>query len=301
MNPRLLHTFLFFAFSISVFSQELAEKDVAYFRKYEDSLNVLQKKVFSTKVDTTQFRVNSKFWKLLDEVLLNDLSFYYPFDSLKQISRLVSSDKKVRVITWNLDKEDGTYHYFGFIQALNEKTKHYELWPLQDRSGAVKVSPEAHVGDHTKWFGMLYYDIIPNDDYYTLLAWDGNDKTVSRKFIDILSFKPDGTPLFGKDVFKIPKKNPKRVMFQYSAKVTMSLRYFNNAIVFDHLTPKDADNEGMAQFYGPDFSYDAFFPSRGKWTYEADVDVKNPKSKNDNVKRDKSKKEKAVYTPKESK
>ena len=300
MNQGLKHILLFVAASFIFFvskAQDLTEKDIAYFKKYEDSLAYFQKKVFSAKTDSAKFKDNAKFRKILDEVLLNDLSFYYPFDSLKQISRLVSHDKKVRLITWNLDRKDGTYYYFGFVQAMHPKTKHYEIYELTDKSTTIK-NPEGHVGDNTKWFGMLYYEMVQNDNYYTLLAWDGNDKTVSRKFIDVLSFKSDGTPVFGKDVFKIPKKNPKRVMFEYSAKVVMSLRNNNGAIVFDHLAPKDTDNINMAQFYGPDFSFDAFFPSRGKWNYEADVDVKNLKSKNDNVKHDKNKKEKAVYTPK---
>lgn len=283
-------------FAAPLFAQELTEKDLAYFKKYEDSLCYYQKKMFSAKTDTGKFKPNVQFVKLLDEVLLNGLSFYYPFDSLKQLSRLVSKDKKVRVITWNLNKADGTYHYFGFVQALNPKTKQYDVFELFDKSASIK-NPETHVGDNYKWFGMLYYDIIENDNYYTLLAWDGNDKTVTRKFIDILSFKDNGTPVFGKDVFKMPKKTPKRVMFEYSAKVVMSLRHYNGALVFDHLAAKDEMSDGMPQFYGPDFSYDAFFPSRGKWSYEADVDVKNPRSKNDNVKHDKNK-EKAVYTPK---
>jgi len=297
MYPGLKHLFFILCLPFLCFSQSLSEKDLAYFKKYEDSLVYFQKKIFTAKSDTGKFKPNAQFLKLLDEVLANDLSFYYPFDSLTQVSRLVSADKKVRVITWNLNKTDGSYHYFGFVQAQHPKTKHYEVYDLTDRSATIK-NPEGHIGDHTKWFGMLYYDIIQCDDYYTLLGWDGNDKTVSRKFIDALSFKSDGTPVFGKDVFKYPKKNPKRVMFEYSAKVVMSLRYYNGAIVFDHLAAKDEMNDGMYQFYGPDFSYDAFFPSRGKWAYEPDVDVKNPKSKNDNVKRDKNKKEKTVYTPK---
>lgn len=276
-------------------AQDLSEDDIAFFRKIEDSLSLMQKRVFSLKADTSKFRANARFFKMWDEVLRNDLSFYYPFDSMKHVSRLVSKDKRVRIITWNLEKADGTHHFFGFLQAKNPKTKHYDLYVLNDKSAAIK-NPEGHVGDHNKWFGMLYYDIIEYDDYYTLLGWDGNDKTVCRKFIDVLSFKRDGTPLFGKDVFKYPRKNPKRVMFEYSAKVVMSLRLYNGAIVFDHLAAKDEVNEGIPQYYGPDFSYDAFFPSKGKWVYEADVDVKNPRSKNDNVRRDKTK-EKQMYIP----
>ena len=80
----------------------------------------------------------------------------------------------------------------------------------------------------------------------------------------------------------------------------MTLRYNNslNAIVFDHLAPKEEYLESQFQFYGPDLSYDAFIFRRGKWNFEEEVDVQNPKSKTDNIKRDKSKKEKNMYSPK---
>jgi hypothetical protein len=289
----------FFFLQAAAFSQTLSDKDITYFKQQEDSLIILQKQLFSSKTDSARFKDNAKFLHKIEEVLLNDLSFYYPFDSLKEISRLVPPDKKFRLITWNISRNDGSqYYYFGFLQSLNPKTNHYDLHELTDKSSSVK-SPEGYVGDNSKWFGMLYYSVIPSGDYYTLLAWDGNDKLVCRKFIDILSFKKDGTPVFGKDVFKMPKKNPKRVMFEYSAKVVMSLRYHDHdgAIVFDHLATKDELNEGQYQFYGPDFSYDAFIFKRGKWIYTPDVDVKNPRNKNDNVRRDK-KKETPIYAPK---
>ena len=296
--PYFILVACFLALTSVSYSQNLTDKDVAFFKKYEDSLIYFQRKVFTAKKDSAKFKYNAKFIHLWDEALSNQLSFYYPFDSLKEVSRLVSSDKKVRIINWNVPRADGTHYFCGFVQWLNPKTNHYELNELIDKSAGVK-SPETYVSDNNKWFGMLYYDIITCDDYYTLLAWDGNDKTVTRKFIDILSFKKDGTPVFGKEVFKYPKKNPKRVMFEYSSKVVMSLRYNTSvgAIVFDHLAGKDEFSEGQAQFYGPDFSYDAFFMHRDKWNYTPDVDVKNPKNKNDNVKHS-TKKEKDMYTPK---
>ncbi|MEO8761069.1 MAG: hypothetical protein ABI388_07265 [Bacteroidia bacterium] len=285
--------------SLASQAQTLSDKDIAYFKKYEDSLSFMQKKVFFSKADTTKYRANAKFFHLMEEVLSNNLSFSYPFDSLKEVNKLISPDKKFRLITWSIPNKDGNYFYFGFLQALHPKTKRYEVYELTDKSVTVK-NPETYLSDNTKWFGMLYYSIIPCGDYYTLLGWDGNDKLISRKFIDVLSFKKDGTPVFGKDIFKMPKKFPKRIMFEYNAQVVMTLRYNPeaNSIIFDHLTPKESYLEGQAQFYGPDFSYDAFVFKHGKWEFEEEVDAKNPRSKTDNYKRDKSQKEKPVYTPK---
>jgi hypothetical protein len=286
-------------FAAALHAQNLSGKDIVYFKKYEDSLVAMQKNVFYAKTDTAKFRANSKFIQLMEEVLLNNLSFAYPFDSLTEINRRVSSDKKLRIITWNIPRKDGTFLYFGFIQSLHPNTHKYEIYKLIDKSSSVK-NPETYISDHTKWFGMLYYTIIACNDYYILLGWDGNNKVTSRKFIDVLSFKKDGSPVFGKEVFKMPKKIPKRVMFEYNAQLTMTLKYNDalKAIVFDHLTPKESYLEGQYQFYGPDFSYDAFVLRRGKWDFEEDVDAKNPQSKTDNVRRDKDRKDKPIYTPK---
>ena len=280
-------------------AQSLSDKDLAYFKKYEDSLKPMQKGIFYAKTDSAKFKNNARFYHLLEEVLLNTLSFTYPFDSLTEIKRLTSPDKKFRFVMWDVPKQDGTYFYYGFIQALHLKTNKYELYELTDKSQTIK-NPETYVGDNTKWFGMLYYTIIPCGDYYTLLGWDGNDKLSARKFIDVLSFKKDGTPLFGKPVFKMPKKIPSRVLFEYNAKLTMTLRYnpTSESIVFDHLAPKEDFLDKQYQFYGPDLSYDAFIYRRGKWNFEEEVDVQNPRSKTDNVHHDKNKKEKPVYTPK---
>ncbi len=136
-------------------AQTLSDKDLAYFKKYEDSLATMQKKMFFTKADTTKFKASAKFYHLMEEALLNTLSFNYPFDSLTEIKRLTSPDKKFRFIGWDIPKEDGTYTYFGFIQAMHPKTKKYELYELTDKSTSVK-NPETYASDNNKWFGSEY-------------------------------------------------------------------------------------------------------------------------------------------------
>jgi len=290
-----------FCFLVSeVFAQkQLSEKDKAFFLNYELKLQSLQNKLFSTKIDSLKVKYNKEFLAVLDTVLSAELSFYYPFDSLTQIARLTSPDNKFRIINWNIYKGDGAYFYFGFLQSFVSKDGKYEYFKLVDRSAGIK-NPETYIGEPDKWFGMLYYGkIIKNEDYYTLLAWDGNDKITQKKFIEILYFKDNGDPVFGKDVFKMPKKNPRRIVFEYSSEITMSLKYNEDKrmIVFDHLAPKDPFMEGQYQFYGPDFSYDAFDYSKGKWKFIPDIDIKNIKNKNDNSKHVENKNEKPIYTP----
>lgn len=278
----------------------------------ENELKELQKTVFFSKKEEERFEANKSFIKLWESVLSQPQSMDYAFDSIREVSKLISADKKFRIITWNVPKNDGTQAYFGFIQVNNTIVRksglfkksvstNYELFSLADKSAAVK-SPETHIGDHKKWFGMLYYAVIDCNGYYLLLGWDGNDKLTQKKFIDVLYFKSDGQPVFGRDVFKLPKKNPKRIMFEYSSEVAMSLKYNagSNRIVFSHLAPKEEGShlEGQYQYYGPDGSFDAYERVKNRWVLKEDIDARNPKSKNDNVKKPDPKKIKDLYKPK---
>lgn len=293
---------------------QLSEAELKFYSDIEDSLKHVSQRVFFSKKEKNKFEANKQFLAIWNEVLKDEKSMQYPFDSLKNdVSLLMAPDKKFRIITWNIIKEDQTHVFFGFIQVNNSKTvkkgffkkeitPQYDLFPLLDKSATVKT-PENYVADPSKWFGMLYVDCIKSDDeFYTLIAWDGNDKLTQRKFIDVLYFKPDGTPIFGKDVFKFPGKFAKRIMFEYASEVAMSLKYNANRkqIIFSHLAPNGLDPilEGQYQYYGPDGSFDALEMKKGKWVYEPAIDIRKDKDKTDNVKKPEPNKQTPVYKPK---
>lgn len=300
-------------FTSSVWAQ-LSEEDMKYYNELEDSLQNISQRVFYSKKESVRFDANKQFLALWTFILKDEKSMQYPFDSLKKdVSLLMAPDKKFRIITWDMRKEDQTYVYFGYLQVNNskmtkqgmfkkQKTIQYEVYPLQDRSTTVKT-PENYIADPSKWFGMLYVDIIKSDDdFYTLIGWDGNEKLIQRKFIDILSFKEDGTPIFGKDVFKFPGKFAKRIMFQYAGEASMSLKYnpSRKQIIFSHLAPNTPDPslENQFQYYGPDGSFDALYMKKGNWVYEPAIDIRKDKDKTDNVKKPEPEKQTPVYKPK---
>lgn len=295
-------------------AQQLHDSDIVRFKIYETRLKDLAKQVFYNRSEEIRFDSNKQFIALWDEVMKHPKSMAYGFDSLKKdVSILVPRDKKFKLITWNLHKNDGSsYAYFGFIQVNTEKyikkgwfkkevVREYEYFKLVDKSGAVK-SIENHIATPDKWFGMLYYYVLDCNDYYLLLAWDGNDNLTQRKFIDVIYFKEDGTPVFGKDVFKFPRKNPRRLMFEYSTEVSMSLKYNerNHQIVYSHLAPKQEGTllEGQYQYYGPDGSYDALEQKKDKWQVIEAIDARNPKSKTDKIEPPDPDKQTPLYKPK---
>ena len=266
---------------------------------YNDTVRIICKKLYSSKTDIDKKKYNHQLLNTFELALNTAKSFDYAFDSLNDIALLVSPDKKFRIINWNVAYDDGTQEYFGFIQEKYSQKKRKglfkketaettQLYPLIDKSAEIK-NPENTINDNKKWCGMLYYKIIikktKSKTYYTLLAWDGNDKLSVKKIIDVLTFDNNGTPHFGADIFIMPKKYPKRVIFEYNATCSISLKYNSkkDSIVFDHLAPAEPQLEGQYQYYCPDMSYDGFGFKHGKWNYGMDLNVTNEKSATDKL------------------
>ncbi|MCW3076635.1 MAG: hypothetical protein JWO32_1244 [Bacteroidetes bacterium] len=301
-----------FLFSIATVNAQKPDTSLQLFREAEQQLKQLQKEAFYSKKEIDRVSGNKKFIAVWDALVNNPKILEYPFDSLHDISILTPKDKKFKLITWNLHKDDGTHGYFGYLLVNNSKRikkgmfghetiEAYEYFKLIDYSGTIK-KPENYIGSPAKWYGMLYYSLVECDGFYTLLGYDLNDNLTRKKFVDVLYFKPDGSPVFGKDVFKFARKNPKRLMFEYSSEVSMSLKYNEKRkqIIYSHLAPKDAGSvlEGQYQYYGPDGSFDALELKKDKWVTLEAIDITNEKNKNDKAEKPDPDKQTPVYKPK---
>lgn len=282
------------------------------FRQTEIELQQLQNAAFHSRIETERIEGNKQFLAVWESIVQNPKILDYEFTLLKDISVLSPKNKKFKLLTWNLYKDDGTHIYFGYLLVNNSKRikkgflkfetiTSYDVFKLVDRSMTVS-SPERYAGSPQKWFGMLYTQLVECDDFYTLIGWDGNNKLTQRKFIDVLYFKSNGDPVFGKDVFKFPRKNPRRLMFEYSTDITMSVRYNEkrNQIIYSHLSSKKEGTllEGEYQYYGPDGSFDALEMKKGKWVTIEDVDVKSEIQPMSEKKKPDPNKQSPVYQPK---
>lgn len=282
------------------------------FKQAERDLKELQKKTFYSRSEKERIEGNKEFMRVWEKIVSNPAILDYSLDSLKDISVLSPKDKKFKLITWNFFRDDGTHAFFGYLLVntskriktgfmKHETIREYEFFRLIDRSVTVK-NPETYIGSPDKWFGMLYVQLIECDGFYTLIGWDGNDKLTQRKFVDVLYFRGNGAPVFGKDVFKFERKNPKRLMFEWSQEVSMSLKYIEkrNQIVFSHLSSKQEGSvlDGQFQYYGPDGSFDALELRKDKWVLMENVDANSDISPLKDSKKPDPKKQKAVYKPK---
>ncbi|MEO5570042.1 MAG: hypothetical protein ABIT08_14085 [Bacteroidia bacterium] len=252
-----------------------------------DSVRSLSNEVFQSKFET----------------FLNDSgSFNYPFDSLKNVSVLTSTDNKIRIYTWMLPAiSRDKYSYFGFVQSYNLKLKKTSIFKLEEEKQPSEDAEKKSLSNKN-WYGALYYKMLENKaakgKIYTLLGWRGNNRQTTMKIIDVLMIDNKGVPKFGIPVFNTDHGLKHRVIFEYTSQAVMSLRYNEKKkmIVFDHLSPSNPDLKGKYEYYGPDMSYDALKFKNGKWTFMKNIEIGNPgeydvKSQNSGIKH------KEFYTP----
>lgn len=235
--------------------------------------------------DGERNKANAQLRSYMYETLQLEGAFSYSFTKLKTIGFIDSPDGMLRIVNWNVEQDDNTHRYFGYVLRLDERKKTVQLIELIDNSFMLPSQP-TEILDANNWYGALYYKIIPIDKgsktMYTLLGWDGGTSASNFKLIDVLYFSGNQAK-FGSPIFKMKNTTLKRVFFEHSEKATMSLRYEDQykRIIFDHLSPEAPGLEGFYSFYVPDLSLDAFMLEGGKWVLKEDViGVNDPNGKN---------------------
>ena len=268
-----------FSLSLPSFAQNTEEQLTIY----NDSLTKYAPLILNGENDSVKQQAQIITHRLFKTALAIQGSFKHEFDSLPTVAILMSPDKRFRIINWLYRNNDGTFKYYGFIQTYHRR-KGSKVYELFDNSENITNPLNANL-NYKNWYGSLYYDIIlkkrRGKRYYTLLSFDGNDNYTTKKIIDVLYFSR-GIPKFGKSILKYEKKTYKRLIFEYSAQVAVSVRYNKGQkmIIFDHIAPDNPKNDGNFRNYGPDGSYDGLKFKRGKWQYIEDVDARNDRKNN---------------------
>jgi hypothetical protein len=236
-------------------------------------------RLFTRMAASTVYSDKKSIVQLMEVTLQISGSMDYLFTLLAKMGKISSSDAKIRIYTWNLPWTDGTNTCFGFLQYKTNTKGEIKQVFLNDRSAEI---PDATTGglSPSQWYGMLIYEIVETRDggnvYYTLLGLYNHDLFVSCKIADVLYFDDQNEPVFGKSIFYYQNKLMCRVVFQYSAKVKMSLKWNSKMrmIIFDHLAPPSSTYTGNYAYYGPDFSYDGLQFKNGRWEYVEKLDVR---------------------------
>jgi hypothetical protein len=250
----------------------------------EMKLKALSDSIVRGVTDLSRQAALAEFNPLFFDLLQDPATFSYPFDSLKGVSKVRSTDQRIRVISWTVQsRTENNYKYFGVVQLMNPKTGEMKRFGLNEVRWTNEEAEQKELFPE-EWYPALYYEIIERKvkkkTWYFLLGWQGNTPYTTRKVIDVLGIDAWNNVTFGAPVFIDENQKKKyRFVFEYSAQAVMMLKYDRKKkmIVFDHLSPVSPTAKGQYQYYGPDFTYDGLVFRKGFWNYKQHLILKNPR------------------------
>ncbi|MEO6001352.1 MAG: hypothetical protein ABIN89_31160 [Chitinophagaceae bacterium] len=275
----LVRTFLLSVFLMMIcavlFAQNLSALDKKLINKKEDSLQIFADSMINGLSPAKRFRSDSVFTKMLVRALQVKNSFYYPFDSLKTVSRLYAPDSSFRIFTWQLKKDDYMFMQKGAIQ-MRTPTGDLKLMNLFDAS-MFTSKPLDSVRTRKTWIGAIYYRIIEKTyngkKYYTLLGFDDFTVSSSRKWMEVLSFNDNDEPVFGGPFISFKEDSTKKaplqrfnIEYKKDARTTFNYDPELDMIVYDHLISETEEPE-KKDTYIPDGDFEGFKWRNGQWVH----------------------------------
>lgn len=233
----------------------------------EKDLKILFNELHNSTTDSLRIQINDSICKRLTIVANNDSSFRYAFDSLPYLGKIYSTDKRIRIYSWNYINNDGNFQFSTCIQIPKNKS-----FVISQHNSYSLPSETQNISDKD-WYGALYYEAIPfpvnNKTGYILLGWSQLASQIQFKVIDVLTVS-DNQVSFGAPIFKQNDKTLNRIVLSYSSHHSLSLLYNpkKEAFVFNHLT-ENADNNAQI----PDESFAGYFIHQKNLFYKEDVTI----------------------------
>jgi hypothetical protein len=242
----------------------------------QSNLKILFEKLNFSETDQKKDSINRLILETVENKF-NEADFS-EFENIRNLSFLISPDKKFMIATWPIMYSGFTYKYSGFIRYYEKDFGRFSVEKLTDNQQKT-VNPEMQTVNPKNWYGALYYKLIykkyKKEKIYVLLGWDGYTDLSTRKIIDVFYLNENEEPEFGKDIFEYEDGLKKRLIFEYKEGISMNLNYDDKKklIIWDHLSPSKPELKGHYEYYGPDLSFDALYYDKGIWKYIPDADL----------------------------
>ena len=263
--------------SIAQMDMELAEKQI------NEKLEILRK----AKTNMEREVANMDLEEVMEKYLAYKETFEYPFSSFKTMGTITSPDKAFRLFNWNVEQEDGTHKYFCYLVKNDKNRRRNTVVKFEDKSLMMKRHPVQAQLDSRRWYGALYYKIIPvkkgMKTFYTLLALDVNTRITNKKFIEVMYISGKKIK-FGYPLIKDEKgQKVNRYFLEYQSDLNVSMKHYKmkkeEKIIFDHLEPKAEQLTGMYEHYVSEGTNDSFLFVDGYWVFQSDEKAENEEVK----------------------
>ena len=279
---RFIPVILIFIFILTgghkTFAQGIAPQDMEKFQIMEDSMLVTADSMYEAFIPDTHLFYSERLVKQLVRTLKIPKSYAYPFDKLKEkINMIAPDDNTFRIFNWEVTMSNTMKHYVGAIQMPQE---HLKLYPLFDYTEQMGKGVEDSILTHGKWFGALYYQIVPVEfqghKLYTLFGLNTNGPISNKKILDPLYIDAQGI-VFGAPIFGVASENFKnqrvnRFVLEYKKDVQVHMNWdpARKMIVFDKLVSQVNDPHRKYTFV-PSGQYDGLRWSDETWNYVRDL------------------------------
>lgn len=251
--------FVFLSFLNAQTNFDSAEKELSRLNDYFVNADNPDHRVYA----------HNKFKPLFEKTLKEDSSFYYPFDSLKWISKLMAPDSTFRIFSWQVQSQKGKFSYFGYIQKRSG-----ELISLKDNKEEYS-DMEYELFSDKDWYGQVYYNIVSyirgSMSEYIVFGYKfkNNEKV---KVAEPIVFENEEI-VFGKPVFEDTLREgllKNRIVLRTSINAASKLNYDPDMkmIIYDHtinITLPHSEKNTFATV--PDGSYHGYKWDGKKWFF----------------------------------
>jgi len=255
--------------------------NLLYLQKLNDSLGKEGVRILDEIFPLNRIKSDSLFTRMLVRGLLIPHSFYFNFDSIQTAPILYPADSSFRVITWHYTLNDADYRQKGVLQ-LNTPDGSPKFFPLFDVSDYTE-EPQDSVRDNRNWIGAVYYKILQQESQgkkvYFLFGYDENNSLTTRKWIETLTFRENGEPVFGGNFFRIPftsvfTQESRRYLMEYKSGSRARLNYDDDEgmIIMDFLVSETGEPDKRYTLV-PGGDYSGLVWKNGSWEYIARLDV----------------------------
>jgi len=273
MKPFILNLLLFITLSPGIANSQVPPKDASLV------LEELFNRLVGNFNDTDRVKINDSIRIILDSYVRSDSVFTHKFTNLRYLGQITSSDSLLKIVTWNLVLENEPGRYFCYFIRKPESGKENKIYSLSVTYNENPVRTDTTYNG-SDWYGALYYELKPyvTGTYrcWVLLGIDFGNAFITRKIIDVLSFSAGDSIVFGRKWFASGENIKYRDVFEYASNAMMSLRFrSDNSIIFDHLVPFSGSHKDDRQYYGPDYSVDAYNFENDMWKLVLNVDARN--------------------------